>query len=103
MITIILEDGEGMELNRISYAGNDRFLIRKDVDKYDVIHALNEYDYDVFSADDMNGLIGDLLKIRNKVGLTEIGHIDEVLALAEKCKANPRSTLTFTPFEYRPS
>ncbi len=99
MITVLLEDVEGVELARTTKQSNDQYLIREGEDAYDYLSVLNAYDYDVFSSDDMTGLIEDLLRIRKSLPDADKTHVDEIISLARRCKEGPRLTLTFTPFD----
>jgi hypothetical protein len=98
MITVILEDLEGVELARTMKESNDQYLIREGEGDYGYLSVLNAYDYDVFSSADMTGLIQDLLKIRKSLPEADKTHVDEIVSLARRCKEGTRLTLTFTPF-----
>lgn len=98
MITVILEDLKGFELARTMKDSNDQYLIREGEGDYEYLSTLNAYDYDVFSSDDMAGVIQDLLKIRRSLPEADKAHVDEIVALARRCQEESLLTLTFTPF-----
>ena len=98
MISIILENRKDEEIARTCRIGNEAYLVRDD--GFDLLGIISEVEYDVFSSDDMPRLIQELETIKATLeGEEKVRHLDEIIALAERCRSDGELVLTFTPFE----
>ena len=95
-ITVILEHGS--EIARIASHEYPRLLFTDDTS---LVHlsALDDCSYDIFASSDMPDLIQELSKVRSGLSANDLPHIDQIIALCERCSGIPGSTLAFTPFE----
>lgn len=99
MITIILEDSNSRELERISEPSNTEFLIQVNEEMYPFLSQLSEHSYDVFSSQDMPGLIQDLLRLNETLNDPKhLKHLSAILSLAERCQEIEDTVLIFTPW-----
>jgi hypothetical protein len=99
MITIILEDRDSKELERICEDTNGEYLIQHDYTKYKYLSQLSEFDYDVFSSEMMPDLIEDLLRLKRELTKREhMEHVSKIIELARRCQNMKVATLTFTPW-----
>lgn len=100
MITIILENREGMVFHSVSFPGNEQYLIRDEEEtKFPLLSELDEFSYDVFSSTDMVELITELRQVRETVAEADQTHIDEIIAMAFRCRDDKTLVLSFTPFD----
>lgn len=99
MITVILEDSHLKELERISESSNAEYLIQGDNSKYKYLSQLSEIDYDVFSSEDMPGLIRDLLRLSKSLTQPEqLEHVANIVRFAKRCQSTNGVALIFTPW-----
>jgi hypothetical protein len=99
MFTIILQNSSGEKLKEIYQDGNDRYLMQEEND-YNILSELSECSYDVFSSNDMEGLILELEQVKAKLNhINDISHVEKVIFLAKKCKELETGRLIFTPFK----
>lgn len=98
MMTVILEDNDHNEISRVSFPGNEQYLIRNEA-TFSLLSQLSEVSYDVFSPPDMGRLISELEKLSENVSEIEKSHIKDIINMACRCRDNATLTLTFTPFD----
>lgn len=102
MFTIILASASKKRLATISKPGNDAYLIRDEA-VFPVLGDLADCAYDVFASEDMPELIAELRRVKDELQAPEdVAHVDEIIALAERCAREPGTRLVFTPFEPLP-
>jgi hypothetical protein len=98
VITIILEDKNSKELERVSEKDNSQYIIQQD-SKYKYLSLIDDCSYDVFLSTEMQELIQDLTLLKSELNnLIHIDHVDKILGLAEKCKNTKDTFLIFTPW-----
>lgn len=101
MTTIVLENQNRVELERISEPSNNMYLISKDIDDphYPCLSQLDTVSYTVFGSSDMEELIKELDSLKpSLISVGQMDHVNDIIRLARKCQANEGFTLTFTPF-----
>ncbi|MCA9071081.1 MAG: hypothetical protein KDA84_19270 [Planctomycetaceae bacterium] len=98
MITIVLENWADVELARVSLPGNEQYLAR-DEDPFPLLSRLDHCSYDVFASRDMVELIRELEQVRESLDGADRTHVEEIIALAQRCRNDTTLTLTFTPFD----
>jgi len=100
MITIILENKNENELGRTSELSNVEYLIQDNEREYVYLSRLSEVDYDVFSKNEIPGLIYELVRVReNLISPNQIEHLNQIIELAKKCwDADGDAILIFTPW-----
>jgi hypothetical protein len=99
MFTIILASANRERLATIARRGNDAYLIRDEV-AFPMLGDLADCSYDVFGPEDMPDLIAELRRVRDELGAPDdVAHVDDIIALAERCAREPGTRLVFTPFE----
>ncbi|MEY8746898.1 hypothetical protein [Paenibacillus tundrae] len=98
MFRIILETDEGKQLEEMHEENNVNYLPREE-EGFFILGELSVYSYDVFSCKDMDQLQLELERLRKiLIHQDDITHINELIALSEKCKSITGSRLIFTPF-----
>lgn len=102
MFGIILESASNERLATISKRGNDAYLIRDEA-AFPLLGDLSDSSYDVFASHWMPELIAELRRVRDELRAPEdVAHVDDIIALAERCAREPGTRLIFTPFERMP-
>jgi hypothetical protein len=102
MFTIILASASKERLATISKPGNNAYLSR-DEKTFPLLGDVDDYSYCVLGAEDMPELIAELRRVRDELHAPEdVAHVDDILALAERCAREPGTLLVFTPFEPLP-
>jgi hypothetical protein len=102
MFTIVLKSPTNERLVAISRPGNDAYLIRDEI-AFPLLGDLDDYSYDVFGSDDMPELIAELRRVKDELQAPEdVAHVDDIMALAERCAREPGTRLLFTPFQRIP-
>ena len=98
MITIILIDKNRQELSRVSEKSNFDYLIREE-GWFDYLTSVDEYSPSLFRRNDMQGLINELLLLKDQLSNPEhIRHIDDIVQLARRCQQCPETALFVTPW-----
>jgi hypothetical protein len=102
MFTIVLESAEDERLATIAKRGNDAYLIRDEA-AFHWLGGISDSSYDVFGSQRMPELIAELRRVRNELRAPEdVAHVDDIIALAERCAREPGTRLIFTPFAPMP-
>ena len=99
MITVILEDHDGNELQRVACAGNEVVLFQQNPERFPLLSELDSCSYGCFSCDQMPDLLRELERAEKHLAAPELSeHIRQIREMAEKCKFSLGATLSFTPF-----
>jgi hypothetical protein len=65
---------------------------------------LDDCSYAVVGVEHVPELIAELRSVRDELHAPEdVAHVDDIIALAERCAREPGRYLIFTPFEPLPS
>lgn len=98
MFKIILESENGEKLAKVSEAHNEEYL-QQDEENFELLGELSTSSYDVFSSQDMEKLLSELERLRDKISdIIAVKHIEEIILLANRCREMNGSRLIFTPF-----
>lgn len=98
MFKIILELASGEQLGKVYEVSNVEYL-QQDEDEFELLGELSTCSYDVFSSKDMDKLLNELERLKDKlVDSNAIKHIEEIKSLAQKCKVITDSRLIISPF-----
>ncbi len=99
-IKIKLEYKDSTLIKSITKEGNASYLIKGiDNPNYPCLSEVEVDDPTVFDSNDMDALTKELLRIRNEITEPEDKlHIDDIIKLAETCKRNKDTVLTFCGF-----
>ncbi len=98
MFKIILESVDAKQLDKVYEKNNVNYLVR-DEENFEILGELSTCGYDVFSSDDMDKLLLELERLKEKVHeVLAVKHIEEIISLAVRCKETKGSRLIFTPF-----
>jgi hypothetical protein len=102
-VNIILEyksncfDNKEEVIERITKENNADYLVKgEDNPEFPYLSQVENYDYSTFGAHRMDGLIKELLIVREEVNAPDDkAHIDDIIHLAKKCKRMSDTVLTF--------
>jgi hypothetical protein len=97
VISIIYHNPETLETERVEAPGNESYLVTSDPSRPYLSEA-SSVDEDVFTSADMAPLIRELEDVKCSVSASAAEHVDDIIALAEKCRYCAESVLMFTPF-----
>lgn len=99
MLTIILAEKIGRELERVGAEGNDEYLIKDEDDPhYQYLSQLSTCDLDAFDASDMEGILAELYSLKPTLNQAQKAQVDDLIRLAQRCQRNTNYVLLFTPF-----
>jgi hypothetical protein len=99
MFTIILASANKERLATIARRGNDAYLMR-DETAFHWLGGISDSSYDVFGPEEMPDLIAELRRVKDELQAPDdVAHVDDIIALAERCAREPDTRLVFTPFE----
>jgi hypothetical protein len=102
MFTIILQSAGDEWLATVAKPGNDAYLVRDEA-AFPLLGDLSDSSYDIFASYWMPDLIAELRRVRDELQAPEdVAHVDDIIALAERCTREPSTRLIFTPFEPLP-
>lgn len=96
MVTAILENSWGEEIDRVNCQRLASALLDLPSHRFRLLGQLDSYSYDVFSRSDMVQLRDELTQLKSICGTEE--EIAALVSLATRCEEIPEATLTFTPF-----
>jgi hypothetical protein len=84
-------------IERITKDNNADYLVKgEDNKEFQYLAQVEIDDYSVYWAENMDGLIEELLRVRQEVSdPADQEHIDDIIRLAKKCKETPGTVLTF--------
>ena len=100
-IAIILEHKENANptdiMESVSKGGNVEYLAKGEGNpNFPYLSQVESYDHAVFSPLRMDGIIKELLVVRDEVADSyDKAHIDDIIRLAERCKNTPDTVLVF--------
>jgi hypothetical protein len=98
MFTIILESSDFERLAAVAKRGN-AYLMRDEAE-FPMLGDLADCSYDVWGPENMPALIAELRRVKDELQTPEdVAHVDDIIALAERCAREPSTRLVFTPFE----
>ncbi|VUD50964.1 hypothetical protein TDB9533_01326 [Thalassocella blandensis] len=99
MYSIILQDSLNNEVTRVFAAGNENYLPQKNDSVYPYLSELSDSSFDVFSQQDMVGLVEELKTLKKSViEDDQRKHIAEIINIAIQCLNKPNYKVCFTPF-----
>lgn len=102
MFTIILASANDERLATLAKRDNDAYLIR-DENEFTWLGAISDCSYDIFGPEQIPELIAELRRVKDELQVPEdVAHVDDIIALAERCAREPGTYLVFTPFEPLP-
>jgi hypothetical protein len=103
MFTIILQSAvDDTWLATVAKPGNNAYLSRDEAE-FPLLGDLDDCSFDVFAPHRMPELIAELRRVQDDLHEPEdVAHVDEIIALAERCAREPGRYLIFTPFEPLP-
>jgi hypothetical protein len=95
-ITLVNKDREVIEST--SREGNTSYLIKGEGNlQYSHLAEVEIEDYSVWGSNSMDAIISELLKVREELSnFDDREHVDDIIHLANKCKAIPGSALVFS-------
>ncbi len=84
-------------IERLFKEGNVDYLIKGENNPdFPYLSEVEENDYSVFNETDMDGVVQELLKVRQEVSdIEDQYHIDDIVRLANQCKNTPGTVLVF--------
>ncbi len=100
-IRILLEHKDNNNPNaviaRAFKEGNVSYLVKgEDNPSFPNLSLVESYDYSDFGPEDVPGLIDELSRVKEEVtDSSDKAHIDDIIHLAERCKATPDTVLVF--------
>jgi hypothetical protein len=96
-IKVTLATKSRNQLKSIHKQGNTSYLVKgTDNAEFPYLSQVESDDYSVFEATDMDGIISELLRVREEVEILENQqHIDDIIQLAKECKETPNTVLVF--------
>jgi hypothetical protein len=99
MITVILEESAGRELDRAALPKITAEIVTAS-SRYELLSsAVSDLDYEVYAQSDMPAIVGELERLRASVDRKEDrATVDRIIDLAKRCQRTAGATLTFTPF-----
>jgi hypothetical protein len=101
MFTIILESATFERLATLANHGN-AYLIRDEA-AFPLLGDLDDCSYDVFASHRMPALIAELRRVQDELQEPgDVAHVDDIIALAERCAREPGTRLIFTPYDPNP-
>jgi hypothetical protein len=96
-IEVSLLKNNRTEIKSLFKEGNVSYLVKGENNPdFPYLSQVESYDYSVFDASDMDGIIEELIRVRTELEASEDQqHIDDIIRLANKCKEIPNTVLVF--------
>jgi hypothetical protein len=103
MVTIILQSAvDDTWLATAAKPGNNAYLSRDEA-AFPLLGEVDDCSYAVVGPEHIPELIAELRRVQDELVTPEdVAHVDEIIALAERCAREPGRYLIFTPFEPLP-
>lgn len=97
--SICSDEGKLLYSQDIRKHGSAAIFLNNDEDEYPILSEITAFDIEVFFAEDMNNLIGELIKLQKSlIEESDIEYMDEIIALCRKCQKSNAGEIKFNPF-----
>jgi hypothetical protein len=98
MIAVILLTESGKEIARVGWPDNEATL-RRQGPQFRLLSELTPFSPDAFGRDDVPNLVAELESTLDpETDPRTISRVREIIALVQRCAAQPGTHLLFTPF-----